>query len=103
MLAEDKWGWQSSLHWRGKHVCGGAIVTPRWIITAAHCFIQYNMLQESEWQVVVDTLSLTDTSAGQRYRALQILYHPSFSINNNDYDLGLLRTVADIDMGGEKN
>ncbi|CAB1333498.1 unnamed protein product, partial [Coregonus sp. 'balchen'] len=100
MLAEDKWGWQSSLHWRGKHVCGGAIITPRWIITAAHCFIQYNMLQESEWQVVVDTLSLTDTSAGQRYRALQILYHPSFSINNNDYDLGLLRTVADINMGG---
>nr|XP_029499138.1 uncharacterized protein LOC115114771 isoform X2 [Oncorhynchus nerka] len=100
MLAEDKWGWQSSLHWRGKHVCGGAIVTPRWIITAAHCFIQYNMLQESEWQVVVDTLSLTDTSVGQRYRALQILYHPSFSVNNNDYDLGLLRTVADIDMGG---
>uniref|UniRef100_A0AAY5K5C2 Peptidase S1 domain-containing protein n=1 Tax=Esox lucius TaxID=8010 RepID=A0AAY5K5C2_ESOLU len=60
----------------------------------------YNMLLESEWQVAVGTLSLADTSAGQRYGVLQILYHPSFSQDNYDFDLGLLRTVPDMNMGG---
>lgn len=94
----DQWGWQTSLHWQGRHVCGGAIVTPRWVITAAHCFEEYNMMDESDWVVVVDTVSLSDSSQGKRYNTLQIHPHPKYSKDNNDYDLCLLRTQSDIQM-----
>ncbi|CAJ1062791.1 transmembrane protease serine 9-like [Xyrichtys novacula] len=100
LAAEDKWGWQVSMHWRGKHVCGGAIVSPHWVITAAHCFVENNMLEAADWLVVVDTVSIADSSLGKRHRALQVLHHPRFNKYNNDYDVGLLRTITDMDMTG---
>ncbi|XP_051577798.1 transmembrane protease serine 6-like [Myxocyprinus asiaticus] len=96
---KDQWGWQTSLHWQGKHVCGGAIVTSRWVITAAHCFVQYNMMTEYQWVVVIDTVSLSDLTQGKRYKILKIFPHPLYSEVTNDYDLCLLQTQSEMEMG----
>lgn len=56
------------------------------------------MLQVADWTVVAGTVSIAHNSLGQHYRALQILYHPGFKVMHNDYDVGLLRTIIDMDM-----
>lgn len=61
------------------------------------------MLEVADWLVVVDTVSIADSSLGKRYRALQVIYHPHFNRYNNDYDVGLLRTITDIDLKGQRS
>lgn len=59
------------------------------------------MFEAADWLVMVGSVSLADNS-GKSYRALKVFYHPQFNTNNNDYDVGLLRTITDIDMTGGK-
>ncbi|XP_035806855.2 suppressor of tumorigenicity 14 protein homolog isoform X2 [Amphiprion ocellaris] len=96
LAPKDKWGWQVSLHFRKTHTCGGAIISTHWIITAAHCFVENNILEAADWLVVVGTVSLN--SPGKQYRVLQIIYHPSYNNSSTDYDMGLLRTITDMDL-----
>lgn len=45
------WPWQVSLRVRGRHICGGSLIRPDWIVTAAHCV--YRNSDPSGYTVVV--------------------------------------------------
>ncbi|KAM8908020.1 ovochymase-1 isoform 3-T3 [Spinachia spinachia] len=54
----NSWPWQASLQFASMPACGGAIIGPLWVVSAAHCFKRFN--KASSWMVRAGKHDLDD-------------------------------------------
>ncbi|GJQ84296.1 hypothetical protein Trydic_g5235 [Trypoxylus dichotomus] len=86
--------YQISLELYGSHICGGSIISSRFVVTAAHC-----TYGSSASNLRVRAGSSIRQAGGSVVTVAAINEHPGFDYWNLDYDVSVLELASDLSFG----
>jgi secreted trypsin-like serine protease len=75
-----------------RHFCGGSLIDPEWVLTAAHCVSD---VTPADFRVVVGALRLSD--GGSSHQPVEVRVHPEYDGDaTNGADIALVRLSAPV-------
>lgn len=93
--------WQVSVEKNGKHICGGSLILPTWVITAAHCVHKEIVPDPEQYQVVVGLHERDDDSYDQRYKVKTIIKHENYLHVLTRNDIALLKLTRAVVLSND--
>ncbi|XP_049865464.1 trypsin delta-like [Pectinophora gossypiella] len=83
--------WQVSLRQKTYPICGGSVITDRWLITAAHC-----LLRTRSSDLTVRLGSSWKTHGGEMYDVKNSFVHPRYVSKTKVNDVGLVELYSQL-------
>ena len=91
------WPWQAYLKYQGEFMCGGTLIHPQWVLSAAHCF--YGAEDPADWEIV---LGEHDDSLAegweQAVRVEAVFVNPQYEDVLTDYDFTLVKLASPVEF-----
>jgi trypsin len=85
--------YQVSMEYNGKHECGGSIISPNFILTAAHCTM-FKLTKDLTIRVGTEKIQ----KDGEVFKVKSVKNHPRFSLFTFDNDFSLIELTTKIPM-----
>ncbi|XP_075956494.1 ST14 transmembrane serine protease matriptase a [Anarhichas minor] len=98
---EGQFPWQVSLHVKSfGHVCGAAIISPMWLVTAAHCVqddARTRFSQPGTWEAYLGLHRQGNIGPSVVKRNLKkVIPHPNYNAHTYDNDIALMQLDSPV-------
>lgn len=86
-----EWPWQVALIRNLNFICGGTLISQRYVLTAAHCVSKKSFF----YTVKVGSIN---RKSGQSYNVKKIISHPGFDFTFYKHDVALLELSSEVKL-----
>jgi hypothetical protein len=93
-----EWNWQVLVKIGSNQLCGGTLLSSRWVVTSAHCIGDPTNPDIRVMAGEFDLSSASDAS-GTVFEVARVVVHPNYASGTYDRDLAMVELATDASLG----